>query len=321
MSHRKSLCGAVIALGLSVTAPAQAENVVIGVGPWPSIDATAHILERIIEQNLGVEVELQKGSNSVIFEAMDRGAMHVHPEVWLQNQQNLHDTYVKERGTVEMNVNAVDAFQRICVDKKHATANGIASIFDLTKPEVAALFDTDGNGRGEMYIGVPGWGSTNIERIRAKSYGYDQAMDLYESDETLAYAGLDNAIKAGKPWLGFCYGPHYVFTQHGGNLTVLEEPNFDASKWNVTQPTEDPNWLEKSEASTGWDVVNLHLHFAKVLEQSHPQIVPLLRNFALDTDTVSAFTYALVIEKQDPKAFAEKWVGENEDQVLGWLTN
>ena len=153
---------------------AQAEDIVIGVGPWPSIDATAHVLERIIEQNLGLSVELQKGSNSVIFEAMDQGAVHIHPEVWLPNQQNLHDTYVKEKASVEMNPNAVDSFQGACVDKKHAQANNISSIFDLTKPEVAALFDKDGNGRGEMYIGVPGWGSTIIERIRAKSYGYDQ---------------------------------------------------------------------------------------------------------------------------------------------------
>ena len=34
---------------------------------------------------------------------------------------------------------------------------------------------------------------------------------LIAFDETLAYANLDNAIKAGKPWVGFCYTPHYVF--------------------------------------------------------------------------------------------------------------
>ena len=33
-------------------------------------------------------------------------------------------------------------------------------------------------------------------------------MELTEIDETVAYANLDNAIKAGDPWAGFCYTPH-----------------------------------------------------------------------------------------------------------------
>ena len=321
MTYKKSLCGVLIAFGLSATTSAQAETVVIGVAPWASITATAHVLQRIIEQRLGLPVELRSASHAEMFEGMDRGTIHVHPEVWMPNQQNLHDTYVQEKGTVEMNENPVDAFQGMCVDTKHAGANGISSIFDLTKPEVAALFDADGNGRGEMYIGVSGWSSTNVERIRAKSYGYDQVMDLYEDDEAVAYEGLDNAIKSGKPWLGFCYGPHYIFTQHGGDLTVLEEPDYDDEKWNVIQPADDPNWIENSEASTAWDIITLNLHFARSVEQSHPKIVPLLRNFELDMDVVSTFTYALDIEKQDPKAFAEQWVAENEDLILGWLAD
>ena len=40
---------------------------------------------------------------------------------------------------------------------------------------------------------------------------------------------------------------------------------------------------------------------------------------ALDTNTVSAMTYALVVEKQDPADFAAKWVAENGDAVDAWL--
>ena len=313
--------GLLVASGLAFGSAAAAADIVIGVGPWPSINATANVLKQVIEQNFGLTVELQNGNNPIIFEAMDRGIMQIHPEVWLPNQQNLHDKYVNDKKTVLMNDHAVDAFQGMCVDKTHAEANNIKSILDLTKPEIAAIFDTDGNGRGDLYIGVPGWESTNVERVRAKSYGYDQTMDLHESDETIAYAGLDNAIKAGKPWLGFCYAPHYVFAQHKDDLVILEEPAYDASKWHVTQPTEDPNWLQNSEAPTAWEVVHLNLHYAKALEQTHPELLPLMRNFNLDTDTVSAFTSALVVDKQDPEVFAKDWVAKNEDQVLRWLAD
>ncbi|EEX09746.1 glycine betaine/proline ABC transporter, periplasmic substrate-binding protein [Ruegeria lacuscaerulensis ITI-1157] len=303
---------------MALAAPALAADVVIGVPNWPSVNATAHILKVAIEQNLGLEVELQNGTNPIVFEAMDSGAMHVHPEVWLPNQQNLHDTYVKEKGTVALNPNGVEAFQGMCVDKATADANGITSIDDLTNPDIAALFDSDGDGQGELWIGAPGWASTNVEKIRAKSYGYDQVFELTEIDETVAYANLDNAIKAGKPWVGFCYTPHYVFQLH--DLQVLEEPPYDAAKWKVIQPTDDPDWLEKSEAGVAWDKAYLHLHYAKSLENDFPEVARMLANMKLTTDQVSEMTYALVIDEKDPQAYAEEWVAANEDAVLGWMS-
>ncbi|WP_217354464.1 ABC transporter substrate-binding protein [Ruegeria atlantica] len=302
-----------------IAGPALAADIVIGVPNWPSVNATAHILKVAIEQNLGLEVELQNGTNPIVFEAMDSGAMHVHPEVWMPNQQNLHDTYVKDKGTVTFNANGVEAFQGMCVDKATADAHGITSIEDLTNPDNAALFDSNGDGQGELWIGAPGWASTNVEKIRAKSYGYDQVFELTEIDETVAYANLDNAIKAGEPWVGFCYTPHYVFALH--DMQILEEPAYDAAKWNVLQPTDDPDWLEKSEAGVAWDLAYLHLHFAKSLEEEYPEVATMLANMKLDTDTVSAMTYALVIEGKEPLAYAEEWVGANEDAVLGWMSN
>jgi glycine betaine/proline transport system substrate-binding protein len=317
MNFRNLLGGAAVASMMTVSGAAMAADVVIGVPNWPSVAATANILKVVIEDNFGLEVELQNGTNPIVFEAMDSGAMHAHPEVWMPNQQNLHDTYVKDKGTVAMNPNGVAAFQGMCVPKAFAEEHGITSIDDLTNPEIAALFDSDGDGLGEIWIGAPGWASTNVEKIRAKSYGYDQTFELTESDETLAYANLDNAIKAGKPWVGFCYTPHYVFVLH--DLQVLEEPEYDGSKWTIVQPTDDPAWLEKSQAPTAWDTAYLHLHYAKAIGDSHPEVVGLFKNMKLDTDTVSAMTYALVVDEKDPAEYAKAWVAENEDRVLDWL--
>ncbi|SLN54329.1 Glycine betaine-binding periplasmic protein precursor [Roseovarius litorisediminis] len=302
---------------MAFAAPVMAADIVIGVPNWPSVNATAHILKAAIEQNLGFEVELQNGTNPIVFEAMDSGAMHVHPEVWMPNQQNLHDTFVKEKGTVVMNPNGVEAFQGMCVDKASADKHGITSIDDLSNPDIAALFDTNGDGQGEAWIGAPGWASTNVERIRAKSYGYDQTLELTQSDETIAYANLANAIKAGEPWLGFCYTPHYVFALH--DMQILEEPPYDAAKWNVKQPTDDPNWLEVSEAGVAWDLAYLHIHYAKSLENDFPAVASMLSKVNFDTKAVSDMTFAVVIDKKDPAAYADEWIAAHEDQVLGWF--
>ncbi len=294
-----------------------AADVVIGVPNWPSVNVTAHVIKVIVEENFGLEVELQNGTNPVVFEAMDQGSMHVHPEVWLPNQLNLHNTYVDEKGTVTMNTYGIPAFQGMCVPKFVAEELGVTKIEDLTDPDKAALFDTNGDGKGEIWIGASGWASTNVEKIRAKSYGYDATLELVEMDETLALAALDRAVEQREPYVFFCYTPHHMFALH--ELVALEEPEHDPEKWSVLQPTDDPAWLEKSEAGVAWDLAYLHIHYAKSLETSHPEVARLLASIQLDTDTVSAMTYALVVEKQDPEEFARAWVAENEETVLGWL--
>ncbi len=317
MNFKKTLLGAVAASLVAVAGVAQAADLVIGVPNWPSVRVTGNVLKVVMEDNLGLEVELQNGTNPVVFEAMDSGAMQVHPEVWMPNQSNLHQQFVEDKGTVRMNPNGVEAFQGMCVTKQTADATGIVNLSDLTDPDMASQFDTDGDGKGEIWIGASGWASTNVEKIRAKSYGYDETMNLKEMDETLALAEVDNAIAQNGNIVFFCYTPHHMFALY--DLVVLEEPAYDPEQWVVIQPTDDPEWLEKSSAPVAWDLAYLYIHYATELEESHPEAAKLLSQVKLDTDTVSQMTYALVVEKQDPEEYARTWVSENQDLVDSWL--
>ena len=317
MKISKILAGAILASVMSAASVAQAADIVIGVPNWPSVRVTAHVLKVIMEDNLGLEVELQNGTNPVVFEAMDSGAMQVHPEVWMPNQGNLNKKFVLEKKTVKMNPNGVPSFQGMCVTKGTAERTGIVNLTDLTDPDMAKNFDSDGDGEGEVWIGASGWASTNIEKIRAKSYGYDETMKLKEMDETLALAEVDNAVSKNTDIVFFCYTPHHMFALH--ELVILKEPEYDAAKWMVIQPTDDPEWLEKSNAAVAWDLAYLHIHYAAALEETNPAAAKLLSLVKLDTDTVSTMTFALVVEKQDPAEFAKKWVADNASLVDSWL--
>ena len=182
---------------------------------------------------------------------------------------------------------------------------------------MAKNFDTDGDGKGEIWIGAAGWASTNVEKIRAKSYGYSETMKLKEMDETLALAEVDNAVSKKQNIVFFCYTPHHMFALH--DLVILKEPAYDEAKWNVIQPTDDPEWLEKSSAPVAWNTAHLHIHYASALEKNQPIAAKLLASVKLSTDQVSAMTYALVVEKQDPEVYAKKWVSENSAIVDSWL--
>ena len=173
MKFNKTLTGALVAASMGMSSVASAADVVIGVPNWPSVAATASILKVVIEDNFGLEVELQNATNPVVFEAMDSGSMHVHPEVWLPNQSNLNNTFVNQKKTVVQAPNGTPAFQGMCVTKGTAERTGIKKSSDLSDPDMAKNFDTDGDGKGEVWIGASGWASTNVEKVRAKREGDD----------------------------------------------------------------------------------------------------------------------------------------------------
>ncbi|MEM7696193.1 MAG: hypothetical protein AAF318_17220 [Pseudomonadota bacterium] len=146
--------------------------------------------------------------------------MHVHPEAWMPNQQNLHDTDVKENGTVVMNARPVQADGEMCVTQAIFDA-GMTHIDDMTDPDKIADFDKDGD---------------------------DKTFTLTEYDETLACGELGTALNAGEPWIGFCDNPDCLFSLY--DIVMLEEPPHDPDTLTIVQPNDDPAWLEKTQAST-----------------------------------------------------------------------
>lgn len=306
------------ASAISVTSTAaMAADIVIGVPNWPSVQATAHILKVALENNLDVEVELQEGSNTQVFDAMDAGTMHIHPEAWLPNVDHLRRKYVVTNKSVKMHPSGATGEQGMCVTKGTAERTGIKALKDLRDPEMARKFDTDGDGKGNVWIGADGWGSTPIEQVRARSYGYDKTMNLHIMEEREALAQVDAAVAQDKDIVFFCYSPHHIFASH--DLVVLEEPAYDATKWIIVPPSPTPGWLEKSSAPVAWDTAHLHVSYATSLEDDHPQAAAALEKVSLSTDTLTAMTYALEVENKDPAEYAAEWVEQNKAIVDGWF--
>ncbi|KAB7615454.1 amino acid-binding protein [Amylibacter sp. SFDW26] len=316
--HSNKLLALCSVAAMSVYSSASlAADVVIGVPNWPSVQATAHVLKVALENKLDLSVELKTGSNKAVFDAMDAGSIHVHPEAWLPNIDHLKREYVDAKKTVKMHPSGAIGTQAMCVTQGTVERTGIVELQELNNPSMAQKFDADGDGKGDIWIGADGWGSTPIERIRARSYGYDNTMTLKVMEEVEALAEVGAAVQENKNIVFFCYTPHHMFAEH--DLVVLKEPAYDSNKWTIVPPSPTPGWLEKSTAGVAWDTATLNVSYATSLETDQPKAAAMLAKVSLDTDTLSAMTYALAVEKQDPAAFAAQWVDENAAIVDSWF--
>lgn len=316
---RKWMLGAAAAAFVAGPSAAQAETIMIGEPSWPGAKIIANLIKEVITTKLGDEADLVPGANAVIFAAMDggRGDIDVHPDVWLPNQKSLTDEYVDGKGTVALSNGSYEGRTGFCVPTYIAEEHNIKSVFDLGTPTAEALFDADGDGKGEIWVGASGWASTNVHKVKARDYGIDTFLEPGTEDETVFYSKLQSAVAQKKGAVFYCYKPHYVHALY--DVTMLEEPPHDPASYTIVQPNEDADWFDKSKITTGDAVKTVRIAHSKSLDSRAPAVAAFLTNIDLDSDTVSQMTYEVVVNGREPAEVVKEWVAANGTTVDGWL--
>lgn len=314
----KTVSTAVIALAALIGSwqPGYASDLVIAMPNWPSGQAAANILKLAIAEKLGLDAEVRELGTMIAFAGMDSGEVDVVPEVWRPNFDDLVKRYGPEGSkTVMISHLAVPAWQGLCATPDAAAA-GIKDVSDLSDPAKTALLDTDGDGRGEVWIGAPTWKSTGIEQVRANSYGYSKTVTLIQTEEDVAMAAVDAAVATARPMVFYCYAPHHVFKLH--DVVRLTEPAYDPAKWHIVSQSDDPLWISKSTAPVAWGPVEFHIAYSSSFAAKHPDAAAFLEKVDFKPEEISAMSYALQVERQLPADYAKNWVQQNQSRIEGW---
>ena len=318
MSLKQSLMSATLLIAFS--APAFAvEAVKIGVPTWTGAQAIAHLLGAVVEMRIGGKVEMGPGNNATIFQAMDQGKgdIDVHPDVWLPNQESFTKKYVDGAGSVTLSSNPYQGNQGFCVSKDFAKANNITDIADLGRPDVAALMDSDGNGKGEMWIGAPGWASANVNEVKVRDYGLLDFIEPIRAEESVKTARIKDSIAKGEGYAFYCYKPHAVWYMF--DVEMLTEPTYDPAKYVMVQPSDDADWYEKSEVATKDALKEVQIAWSKSLGDRSPAIAEFFGRFSLTADDVSNFAFEISGQGRDPAEVAREWIEANPERVDAWL--
>jgi glycine betaine/proline transport system substrate-binding protein len=318
MSLKQSLMSATLLIAFS--APAFAvETVKIGVPTWTGAQAIAHLLGAVVEMRIGGKVEMVPGNNATIFQAMDQGKgdIDVHPDVWLPNQESFTKKYVDGAGSVTLSSNPYQGNQGFCVSKDFAKANNITDIADLGRPDVAALMDSDGNGKGEMWIGAPGWASANVNEVKVRDYGLLDFIEPIRAEESGKTARIKDSIAKGEGYAFYCYKPHAVWYMF--DVEMLTEPTYDPAKYVMVQPSDDADWYEKSEVATKDALKEVQIAWSKSLGDRSPAIAEFFGRFSLTADDVSNFAFEISGQGRDPAEVAREWIEANPERVDAWL--
>ena len=319
MKSKLKLLTAAAAFSVASSVSFAAESVNIGVPSWTGAQAIANLLKVVVETRIGGTAGLVPGNNATIFQAMDQGKgdIDVHPDVWLPNQESFTKKYVDGAGTVQLSENSYEGNQGFCVSRDFAEANNITDIADLGRPDVAAKMDSDGNGKGEMWIGAPGWASANVNEVKVRDYGLLDFIEPIRAEEAVKTARVKDSIAKGEGYAFYCYKPHAIWFQF--DVVMLTEPKFDPAKYIMVQPSDDADWYNKSSVATKDALKNVQIAFSKSLAGRSPAIAEFFERFALTAEDVSSFAFEISGNGRDPADVAKEWVAANPDRVDAWL--
>jgi glycine betaine/proline transport system substrate-binding protein len=219
---KTSLAGIALAVALGGAAQAQ-ETVAIGELSWDGQRAISYVMKAVIELRLGSKAEIKKAEAAVVMASMDKGdgGLDVYADMWMPNQTEKWNKYIDEAGTVDHNAAPYPGTQAIFVPT-YIAEQGVRTIDDLKKPEVAAMFDSDGNGKGEYWPGAPGWNSTNRWAIKFRSYGLDDLWEAVPVDDAIFKSQLDGAYRKKNAILFYYWTPEWIHAAY--DITPIEEP-------------------------------------------------------------------------------------------------
>ena len=194
-------------------------------------------------------------------------------------------------------------------------ADTIRSIEDLKKPEIAAMFDTDGDGLGEYWAGDVTWASTKRWQIKFKSYGLDSLWEPNIISADTFKAGLAAAYAASQPQLFYAWTPESIHVQF--DLVKVEEPARFEGCEEVDLDAE--NWLEVSHFECVIKDNDVYVAFSKSLWDRNPAVAKMLKNVQLTGDEVGLWILEIFEKKRDPQEVAEEWIADNQDIVNAWI--
>lgn len=207
------------------------------------------------------------------------------------------------------------------VDLNTATEYDLANVEQLKEPEIAELFDTDGDGKANLGGCQSGWNCA--DRIEHHLDAYE-LRDTVEHDSGAYTAILANVIarnEAGEPILFYGYSPHWIFSilKPGKDIRWLEVPF-------TTLPGDQEGFTETDTTTDGLNLGHVISRTKILANKRFAQDNPAARQWfelvaipAADINAESLRIRDGENAPEDIRRHAEEWVAQNRDQVDPWL--
>jgi len=296
---------------------------------WDTGWFQAEIFKKLIE-DLGYRVgEPQTMDNLEFYLSAARGEVDLWANGWLPSHNAfLEDDRVMDKvEAVGFEVKA-GALQGYLVDKKTADQWGIKSLADLKNPEVARLFDVDGNGKADLIGCNVGWGCERTIERHLDTYELRDTVEHVQGDYGPLIADTMARYKKGKPTLFYTWTPNWTVGElvPGKDIVWIEVPFASLPKEQAQLEsqvsTKGVPGCVNDPCAMGFPPNDIRAIANTAFLERHPDIRQLLEVVEIPLTDISRQN-AKMIDGEDTyddiQRHAREWISFNRGQVDRWV--
>lgn len=301
-------------------------------GNWSTGYFQAEIYRAILTE-LGYEVSdpsQAEMSPEVYYPAVAAGDFDFWVNSWFPNQDRFFAAELADGSIVSDHVSKVGrempagVLQGYIVDRATARANGITTLADIgDHPDVAAIFDADGNGKADLLGCNDGWGCQAVINQTIARNGWNDTIEQISGDYSALW--LDFLARAGReePVLGYTWTP--------GPYTVQLAPGQDVIWLSVADPLPEqtgavdltPEECPGQPCEMGFIPADVLVTANNDFLEANPVAAVLLEQITLNPVDVSIQNLAMEEgenSQADIERHAREWIENNRAAVDRWLT-
>jgi len=259
---------------------------------WNSANVHTGIVQFVLENGYGCEVETTRGSTTPIMAAHYDSQLDVVTELWYDNIVLQYDA-VQAEGIIEnIGINTPDSQQAFYVDRITAEKYNIKSVLDMNNPEIAALFsDPENPDKGRMVSCIGGWTCYTINHVKQRVYGLDKLYTNFDPGSNGALSAvIAGAFAKEQPLFTYYWAPTALMGKV--DLVRLVEPPYDADCWDAMMLVVEDIKANGSDVytptcATEYKDMSLDKSVLTAWADTHPDETAFLRAYSIPTATVN----------------------------------
>ncbi len=246
-------------------------------------------------------------------------------DVYGVHWQKLHEKFFRESGGEEkierVGVIIDNAVQGYQIDKNTADKYNITNLEQLKDPNIAKLFDSDGNGKANLTGCNPGWGCELVIEHHLDTYGLRDTVEHDQGNYDTLLAATIARQRQGKPIFYYVYTPHWssIVLEVGKDATWLEVP-FTSLPKELGKVTEQDTSVD--DKNLGFAIDQIQIIGNKEFIVANPAAKRLFELIKIPIEDVNAQQKLVQEGESSPKQIrrhAQEWVEKNQELFDSWV--
>lgn len=309
MNPRNLISAAIVPLCLAV--PAAAEDVTA-----ISTGRTDHqLIYEVIEEGLAAlgyeNDEPLTGNYPAIHLSVGQGDADYTAVHW----RPMHNEFYENSGGDDAFVRAGPMYTKAMhanfIDKATADKYGITELEQMKDPAIAALFDTDGDGKANMTGCNPGWGCEAVIEHHLDAYELRDHINVDKGEYFALMADTIERYKAGKPIFYTAWAPSWIMSvlKPGKDVVFLNVP------FSSLPGEEDMDTAWEDGRNPGFGSNDNYILVNREFAEENPAAFAFMDGLRLSVEDISAMMERVNNGEKSPEQIeqiAKDWIAENQ---------